>query len=99
MGLRSSAVSSNSRKRFLLLPGAPCTFPERFSPAPSSGSFFFLQIFLHSLQPLRNLVVVRKDQLEVQVGRVAQRINATLGVRHARIVEHADNVRNGINIT
>ena len=43
--------------------------------------------------------MIGKDQFEIQIGGVAQRIDSALGVGHAGIVENANHVSDGIDIT
>src|SRR5271165_1951268 len=70
---------------------------HRFFPF-QRGILFLFQVLVHALQPLGNLFVVGENQLKIQIGHVAQRVNAAFGMRHAGIVEHANDVGDGIDI-
>ena len=43
--------------------------------------------------------MVGKNQLQLQIRSISQRIDVALRVRHARIVKHANHMRNRIHLT
>ena len=59
--------------------------------------FLFLEVFVEPFEPPGDLIVVRENQFQLEVGGVAQRVNAAGGVRDGRIVEHADDVGDGVD--
>ena len=57
-----------------------------------------LQIFFQPFQPLINLLQVGKNQLQLQIRHISQRINRSLRMRHAGIVKNPNHMRNRINL-
>jgi len=84
MGLRSSAVGSARANGFLLQ--VRLHFSQNVF-LQLEQRVFFRQILSPS-SSRSNSGHGSKGSARARLGRVAQRINATLGVRHARIVEH-----------
>jgi len=95
----------------LALLGCKFEFPQRFFGFEMHLALFentllmleqrvllFLQVLFDPFQALGNLIVVRKNQLKIEIGGIAKRIDAALGMRHAGIVEDANDVGDGIHI-
>jgi hypothetical protein len=59
--------------------------------------FLFLQFFVELFKALGNLFVIGKDELEFEVGGIAEGIDAAFCVGHAGVVKYADDVGDGID--
>ena len=57
-----------------------------------------LEVLIDAFEALGNLFVIGKDQLEIEIGGIAQRIDGALGVRHAGIVKDADHMGDGVHV-